>query len=110
MEASPHCVGLHHLLPSHAHPTPPCAALLPGCSRSGVELQHAVLRIAVGGMPLLHHGHPTELASSAAAYCSEYMHAQIGRCGSGGQAGAPGQTRVPEARPPAFAIQRLLLQ
>ncbi len=49
------------------------------CSASGVRLDRDSLRISIGSMPLLHHGRPSQQASSAAAYCREYLHAQIGR-------------------------------
>lgn len=47
-----------------------------------MEVADSSLRVAIGGMPLLHHGHPSALEDSAASYCTEYLLAQIGRWGS----------------------------
>ncbi len=39
-----------------------------------MPFQPAGLAVAVGGMPLMHHGHPTADMGSAAHYVSEYLH------------------------------------
>ncbi|GAB4822456.1 hypothetical protein N2152v2_009502 [Parachlorella kessleri] len=60
---------------------PDWACIIDAVRGSGVEIDSANLRVSIGGMPLMHHGRPAPLAQSAAAYCREYMHAQLGRHG-----------------------------